>query len=859
MSLINFTSRFKKLDLHKEFSGVRLPEIKIETSVYKELNIPESSSNIDVFRELARNGLRKLLKAKKVSEKDIPVYSERAKAELAILDKLKFVDYMLIVWDVINFCKKNKIPHGLGRGSCAGSLLLYLIGVTGLDPIKYNLLFERFISPSRSKYHEIDGEVYLTGSIPDIDLDIAFLDRRRVAEYVAQKYPNRTAKILNLTTLTGKNLIKEAGKLVYDKSETEMRDVADMIPVIFGKVEDIEDVYKDNPKFKKWCDDNSKAYQIALKLRDLIKNKSVHASGFAISKEEITNVCPVELTKDKELVCSFNMNDAAEFLIKLDLLGLKTLSLIYDVCKQVGIQDILDIDFEDKDTYKYIQNTNEFYGLFQLEADTAMHATQLCKPRNLEYLSHVMALARPGSMNSLKDYLQYKNEDKCKEIHPLIDPILKNTHGFILYQEQIMQIINALGFTLEQGYEVVKIIGKKQREKVGEWESKIFKAAQDKNIPKNVAELIWSTLKASADYSFNRSHSHCYSATAAICAYLKYNYPKEFFLSALKLAKEEQNVFECIARINSEMKQFGIKMLPPDIKIANEDFLICKEGIRFGLSAIKGISEKKLEKLRKFNCDSSTKFSLFESANQAKIDIATLSGLIQAGALSTIGESRTRLVLEAQLWNLLTNNEKAFCLENGHKYNFDLVEMVKNINSWTGENGKNIARSSRLDTIRKKYDPFKKIYEQNSQYEDLAAWVYENRLLGFPYSKSLKEIFKSNCHELVDISEIKNVDDKTRCTFVANVDYIKTGKTRKGDNYSRIEVSDETGKIFVFLFEPHRSRLLSQEKKVLPKEGEIYAFRGTKSGTLFSLTDFSPQSNKVYLKLSEVKIDNENE
>jgi DNA polymerase III subunit alpha len=857
MSIQLFTDSFKKLDLSKDFAGVRLPSIKIEPHVYSKLNLKTSSTNLEILTELCRAGFKILLAKNKVSDQDKVKYSDRVKLELELLEKLKFTDYMLIIWDVINFCKENRIPHGLGRGSAAGSLVLYLIGVTGLDPLKYDLLFERFISPSRCKYHEIDGEVYLTGAVPDIDLDIDYLRRHEVAEYIAKKYPNRTAKILNLTTLTGKNLIKEAGKIVYDKSESEMHEVSEMIPAIFGKVSDISEVYKDNPKFKKWCDDNPLAYKIALKLRDLIKNKSVHASGIAISKDEITDICPIELTSDKELVCSFNMNDAADFMIKVDLLGLKTLSLIDGVCKQVNISDMRDIDFEHPDIYTYLCNVPEFYGIFQLEANTALSATQLLKPQNLEYLSHVMAIARPGAMSFMHDYLKYKTDETCKEIYPTIDPILNNTHGFILYQEQIMKIINALGFTLEQGYEVVKIIGKKQREKVGEWEEKIYKAAQAKNIPKQVAALIWNTLKASADYSFNRSHSHCYSATAAITAYLKCKFPKEFFLSALRLAKAEQNTFECISRINSEMKQFGIKMLPPDIRIANEDFMVDKQGIRFGLSAIKGISEKKLEKLRQFNCDSSNKFALFESAKHARVDIATLSGLIQAGALATENESRTRLVLEAQLWNLLTNNEKAYCIENGKDHAYDLVAMVKNINEWTNSDGKNISRSTRLDTIRKRYEPFKKIYEQNSKYEDLASWFYEKTLLGFPYSKTLKQVFLPVCQEIVDIGEIKNAPNKTQCTFIAIVDRVKSGRTKKGDMYSKFDVSDENGKLLCFLFEPNRSRLLVEGKKILPKEGEIYAFRGTKSGDLFTLYDFSLQSNKVFLKLSDVKIDNE--
>lgn len=389
------------------------------------------------------------------------------------------------------------------HNSAAGSLIFYLLGVTGIDPIEFDLLFERFISPSRSKYTEIDGEVYLSGSIPDVDLDISDNERHRVVEYLNQKYEGKTAKILNFSTLTGKTLIKEAGKLVYQKSEEEMKAVSDLIPVVFGVVTDIETVYKTEPRFKTWCDENPRAYKVALKLRDLIKHKSVHASGLAISYDSITDSCPIERSKDGEIVCSFNMADIGETLVKIDLLGLKTLSIISGVCKDVGIE-MEDIDFKDKKIYDFIRSTDYFYGLFQIGENTAYTTTKRLKPENINDLSAIMALARPGGIQSIDSYIKAKATGEYESLLPECDSILKPTHGQMIFQEQLMRVMGIIGFSLEEGYKIIKIIGKKQIEEVAQWEKKIYEKAKENNIPEVAAKKIWNVLNASASYSFNQ-------------------------------------------------------------------------------------------------------------------------------------------------------------------------------------------------------------------------------------------------------------------------------------------------------------------------------------------------------------------
>lgn len=850
-----FSNKFQKLDLPLIFAGVRLPKLEIDDKLRTKIGAAKEDSNEKIFRSLLNFNFKNKISKGIIKKEDRGKYIIRIKSELEVIEKLKFVDYFLILWDFINFARENNILIGKGRGSASGSLILFVLGITGIDPIRYNLLFERFISPSRSKYKEINGEIYLSGSLPDIDVDLDYLRRQEVIDYINNKYPNRTAKIVNLTTLTGKNLIKECGKIVYNKSESEMHQVSEMIPSIFGKIEDIEKTYSNNPKFKEWCDLNPKAYNIALNLRGLQKNKSVHASGLVISKDEITDISPIELTKDGEVTCSYNMADCGELMIKFDLLGLKTLSMLDEVCKLAGIK-YEDINVEDPDIYKYLSYNPYFYGLFQIDGDTAYKATKLIKPDNIQHLAHIMALGRPGAMAFIKEYQQYKSKNEVKKIHPLIDDILEPTYGFLILQEQIMLICGRLGLSLEDGYALIKIIGKKLVDKVGEWEDRVKKAGQEKGLPLSVINLIWNTIKASADYSFNASHAFSYASLCAATTYAKIHYPKEYFLANLKIARVEAKPFECFSAIVGELPNFGIKLLPPNFSDANGDFTLCKEGIQFGLSAIKGISEITLNKLKNFDIKNANKFQMFEAAKRAGVDIGTLSALIQAGALQGFNEERSKLVLEAQLWNLLKPGEKEYCLEKGEENNFKLISMVKNINDWTQSDGKSVVRrKTRFDTIKKNYQKFKDIYSVNSKFESFANYCYEKNLLGFSYSTTLKEIFSKELPEIDNIKSFEEMGERSSGTFVGSLDQIVSAKTKNGKMYSRFNISDETGSICCFLFEPERSYLM--DEKSLPKESDILTFKGQKSGDKLIIRDYQVQSNKVILSMADLKNFNE--
>ena len=646
----NFTSQFSKLSL--PLHGVRLPSFTIENEHKRQAGVSEDVDNYDFLRALALTGLREL--GVKKNSKLHKKYVERAQHELDTLKELGFIDYVLLVWDVINYCKQEKIPTGQGRGSAAGSLILFLIGVTGIDPIRYGLYFERFVSKIRAKKKVVDGVTYLDGTLMcDVDIDVCYYRRQEVLKYLEQKFAGKTSKILTLNTLSGKLLIKECGKIAASKNETEMNIVSAMIPKVYGQVKDLEEAYEEVPSFQDWCEENRETYDIALKLRYLIKNKGVHASGMLLSHEELENCCPTELDSSKNPVSSFDMNWVSLFNVKLDLLGLRSVSVVHDVCKNIGIE-IDDLDVNDPFIYRQLQNLECPHGLFQIEADTNYKVCKQVKPKNLEELSAVLALARPGALAFADQYANYTNNDTYEAIHPFFDDILSSTGGVALYQEQLMQMANKVGFTLDEAEILRRIVGKKKVSEVRKWKKKIREKIKENNLDKEVSDILWKVLEDSANYSFNKSHSIAYAALAAITIYLKFKHPQQFFLSLLKMTRHEPDPILEISKIHQELDRFGMELLQPHIIKSDLDFSMEGKDIRFGLLSIKGISEKSIERINNFRNKYSNKFEIFEASEEAGLTIGMLSALIQAGALDGFSQSRSKIVLEAQLWNLLT-------------------------------------------------------------------------------------------------------------------------------------------------------------------------------------------------------------
>lgn len=375
-------------------AGVKLPEIKVDVNILDELGIDKESSNKDILYALSRKGIKDKGINKLDNRKE---YYDRAVMELDIFEELGFIDYILLNWDVLYFCKKEGIPTGAGRGSAAGSLILYLLGVTNIDPIEYDLFFERFVSKSRARKIEHNGDTFLDGSLlADVDNDISYNRRAEVVQYIEEQHSGRTSKILTLNTLSGKLCMKECGKIVEELNETQVNQISDSIPKQFGKVAKLNVAYEESETFKKYADQHPKAFKIAKKLEGLVKNTGVHPSGISICYYNQSDIMPLQKTNDGALVSGYDMDDVASLSVKFDILGLRTLSVVHDVAERIGL-NLNDIDPHDPIIYTALENLQSPQGLFQIEAETNFRVCQRIAPRNLEQLSAVVAIARPGA------------------------------------------------------------------------------------------------------------------------------------------------------------------------------------------------------------------------------------------------------------------------------------------------------------------------------------------------------------------------------------------------------------------------------------------------------------------------------
>ena len=855
----NFLSQFQPYNSCVP-PGVRLPQITIDQSHYDKLDLPNTTSNFDFLRSLCLKGVEEK-GITSLTNKD--EYYSRTKKELRILRELGFIDYILLNWDILDFCASSGIPTGPGRGSAAGSLVLFLIGVTKVDPIKYNLFFERFVSESRAKKTELDGVTYLDGSLlADIDNDISYESRNKVIAYIDKKYPGRTAKILTLNTLSSKLCIRECGKIVGGYSEIDINSITALIPKNFGKVSSISDSISQVEKLEEWSLQNQTIISIAKKIEGLNKNSGVHPSGIAISYHEISSICPLQLTNEGAVVTAYDMNWVAELMVKFDILGLRTLSVIYNTCEALGI-DPLNIPLDESSTYLPLANLECPHGLFQLEAHTNFNVCKKIQPRSLEELSAVIALARPGALEFVDNYAQYTSSGSFQSVHEFFNDNLSYTGGIPLYQEQLMTMAVSVGFTLDEAEQLRRIVGKKKTELMPVWKDKIKSKVEERGLDSSVSDILWRVAEDSANYSFNKSHSICYATLAAWTTYLKFTYPQDFFLSLLKMTQFEPTPQAEVSSISQELPHFDITLLPPNLLKSKMDFSKEDDNIRYGLSSIKGISSKSLGSLREFQQqDNTTKFDLFLAAKQAGLNIGVLSALIQAGALSDdLDIDRSKLVLEAQLFNILTDREKRNFISLCTDGKIDLFDVFKSITdsnfSKVGDDNRPLMKESRYKTLKKKYEPYKKIYHKNSKSQKFANWYFEKQLLGFSYSSQLSQVFSHERENPRNSLHFKSIEPRSSAKYIFNVSFSKKEKSRNGNLYIKLELEDEFGSVDSILCDTSREKKCTNylETNSVPKEGSIVTVYGEKNrdGDAIFINNLKVVDEMIYMKLRDLK------
>jgi DNA polymerase-3 subunit alpha len=499
--------------------------------------------------------------------------------------------------------------------------------------------------------------------------------------------------------------------------------------------------------------------------------------------------------------------------------------------------------------------------LFQIEAETNFKVCRKVKPKSLEQLSAVVAIARPGALDFADQYATYSASGVFQLVHDFFKEELSYTGGIPLYQEQLMKMAVRLGFTLDESEQLRRIVGKKKVDQMPAWQGKIRQKVAEQNLDPAIGDVLWKVAEDSANYSFNKSHSISYAILAAWTAYLKFKYPHEFFLALLQLSKYEPDSHQEINKISKELVYFDIKLLPPDLAKSALDFKIEDGNIRFGLNSIKGVSEKTLQSLQNFReTNTPTKFDIFIAAKQAGINIGLLSSLVQAGTLSSYTNRRSRLVLEAQTFNILTDKEKKFACSVGPKYDHDILTIVSECafkGQTLNESGKPFMNEKRKITFKKKYDEYKQIYEQNKNHEKFANWVFENKLLGYTPTIRLKTIFQQSECTFTDTMEFQSAFKEDRVKMVGVVDDVYKGKTKKSNStFYRFQLKDEVGSISAMFLDGGKHQRLTEyleDGLKIPEKESIVVFTGRKGDDVLWIENIGILDDKIYMKLSDIE------
>lgn len=491
--------------------GIQLPEFILEPDDKIEFNIEDNDDNEEILRKLCRKGYKKRFEQGQINPELKKVYADRVNYEIDVLKKTNFIDYILLIFDIVHFAKKNDLPIGRGRGSCCGALSNWLVEIDEVDPIPNKLFFERFINESRAKTTFIDGIPFLSAA-PDVDLDCSEESRDKIVEYLKNKYPNRVCKLGTFNTYSTKSIIKDCGKIIGGYTEDKMKVISGYVPVLYGKPSDILETMEKSDKFKAFMEENPLIYKAARKLHGGMKSKGSHASAYIVSPVDLGDLIVLEKIKEEkedggevseEIVTSIDMKTSESMVIKVDLLGLDTLSLIHKTIQSVGL-DITKFDFESPDIYKHLQDLQHTYGLFQISGYATHKALRAIKPKEKKHLVDLMALSRPGALMFTDAYADFVNgRGEAKSIHPFFDEVLKPYNNLVLFQEILLLCIVKFGFSLVEAEAVRRCVGKKDVVEMAKWEEKIYAKAEENGIDRAAAEALWKIADSSSNYSFN--------------------------------------------------------------------------------------------------------------------------------------------------------------------------------------------------------------------------------------------------------------------------------------------------------------------------------------------------------------------
>ena len=561
---------------------------------------------------------------------------ERLDFELGVIGEMGFDAYFLIVWDYVKFAKDNGIAVGPGRGSAAGSIVSYALGITDIDPLKYDLLFERFLNPGRK-------------SMPDVDMDFSVERRGEVIEYVARKYGrDRVAQIITFGTMAARAAVRDAAR-VMGKPYAIGDKIAKMIPEQAPPAS-FDDAMRAGGELKQAYDADEEVKEVvdlARSLEGLIRNDSIHAAAVVISDKPLTEYLPLQQKGDAELVTQFDMNDVAKLgLLKMDFLGLRNLDVIEAALKIIeetrGVCIEIDqLPLDDEKTYKMLQRGDSI-GVFQFESPGMKEALRDVGPTQFEDLIAIVALYRPGPMQYIPTYARNK-KDPASVIydHEALRPILEPTHGVTIYQEQYMAIARRVGgFSPAQADDLRKAISKKNRQLMATLKEPLMEGLGKSGVPPAVAARLWASFEATGDYSFNKSHAACYAMISYRTAWLKANYPVEYMAA---LVSSVMNTKDKVPFYVNQCNEMGIDVLPPDVNESVVGFTVVEGKIRFGMNAVKGVGVGAIEAVMRAREEGGRFASIFDFCARVDSQMANkrvLEALIRSGAFDSTGDPR---------------------------------------------------------------------------------------------------------------------------------------------------------------------------------------------------------------------------
>ncbi|MGW8312148.1 MAG: DNA polymerase III subunit alpha [Desulfuromonadales bacterium] len=730
------------------------------------------------------------------SPQDVAAYKERLEEELQIINQMGFPDYFLIVADFINWAKNHDIPVGPGRGSAAGSLVAYALKITDIDPIPYHLLFERFLNPERI-------------SMPDIDVDFCINGREDVINYVRNKYGRENvAQIITFGSMLARAVIRDVGRgMGMPYGEVDV--IAKLIPNPTGKKVTLKDAQKQEPRLRELIEKDSrvrKLFDVALSLEGLTRHASTHAAGVVVTPEPLTNYLPLYVDpKSQGQVTQYDMGFVEKIgLVKFDFLGLKTLTVINNAVRLIRQGKSPDFDLnlipnDDQKTFQLLCR-GETTGVFQLESSGMKEYLIKLKPSCFEDLIAMVALYRPGPLGSGMVDSFIKRKHGVEEFgydFPQLEPILKDTYGVIVYQEQVMQIAQALGnYTLGGADLLRRAMGKKKPEEMAKQKKIFLDGAKEGKLDVRKAEAVFDQMEKFAEYGFNKSHSAAYAFIAYQTAYLKACYPVEFM--AALLTEDMENTDKVIKNIN-EIRNMGISILPPDINESSRDFTVHSNDIRFGLGAVKGVGGAAVEAIVEARAEGpfESLHSFCERVDLRRVNKRVVEALIKCGAFDSLQKKRAQFMAaleEAMEYGQKFQREK----ESGQESLFGSDQIVT-------QNG-----------------------HAYGQLPDLEEWP-ENVLLtnekeaigfyitGHPLARHSDAIRRFSTCDTAGLSERADKEEVSICGIVTG---IKLLNTRKGDRMAFVTLEDLSGFVEMVVFPEtytQAAELLNSEQALLVK------------------------------------------